>query len=322
VELPSATLLTRSPAPLEPVIALGHPRGIAFAPADGRVSLVLTTSQLSEDSRRFVRLLTGAEAEAQWIQHTAPLSDGNSGGPLFNQVGEVIGINTWVDRQTGFSYALQVVELAELLDAAEDEAQPLERHASAEARQRSALWRTTGEQLRKWHDEAKAMRWRPENDVDYAVLQQIAWAITLAHNPDLFAARGELSERLDPLIKQADRVVAGLREEKWNDIGQITLLNEQASARLHQPSAGVVAFVTVQRVVEGAPGNRAAIVELAGFGQPILVPIDNSLQHLAQGAQLLLIGVNHRGQTVRYGDNPLQPTVAPIIVAPVLIPLE
>lgn len=318
----SAALNLEDPLPLSPVVAVGHPQGIAFAPADGRVSLVLPTSQLSVDSRRFLRLLTGAEAEARWVQHTARLSDGNSGGPLLNGDGEVVGINTWVDRQTGFSYALHIKELIPLLADTQRDVIPLEQHASAEARLRAALWNTTSDRLNQWHEQARAMRWRPESEADYAVLQQLAWALTLANNPDLFAARGALADRLENLTRQADRVVAGLREEKWNDIGQITLLNEYASGRLFQPSAGMMAFVTVERIVEGEAGKRAAIVQLAGFGQPILVPLDNALQQPAPGDQLLLVGVNQRGQTVRYGDNPLQPTVAPIVVAPVLIPLE
>lgn len=322
VELRAAELELDPPAPLSAVVALGHPQGIAFAPSDGRVSLVLSPAELSSDSRQFLKLLTGTETAHSWIQHTARLSDGNSGGPLFDAAGRVIGVNTWVDRQTGFSYALPSAELAKLLASTFDEPQPLEQYATADARQRAAIWNATSEQLKQWHEQAKAMRWRPESEADYRVLQQLAWTLTLAHNPDVFAARGALAPHIDALTRQADQIVAGLRREKWDDIGQITLLNEQASTRLFQPSSGVFAFVTLERIVTGADGKRAAIMQLAGFDQPLLVPLDNPLQQPEPGSQWLLVGVNQRGQTVRYGDNPLQPTIAPIIVAPVLVPLE
>jgi len=320
-ELPASRLQAERPLPLSAVVAIGHPQGIAFAPSDGRVSLVLPSSELSADSRRFLRLLTGTDPATDWIQHTARLSDGNSGGPLCNAEGQVIGVNTWVDRQTGYSYALPVSELIKLLGEPFEDVHPLEQYATAEARQRAAIWNATNEKLKQWHEQARAMHWRPESESDYAVLQQIAWTLTLAQNPDLFAARGALADRLDQLMRQADQIVAGLRREKWNDIGQITLLNEQASSKIFQPSSGVMAFVTLERVVEGSDGKRAAILQLAGFAQPMLVPLDNPLQQPVPGSQWLLIGVNQRGQTVRYGENPLQPTIAPIIVAPVLIPL-
>ncbi len=39
--------------------------------------------------------------DATWIQHTAPMSHGNSGGPLVNENGEVVGLNTMNFAQEG-----------------------------------------------------------------------------------------------------------------------------------------------------------------------------------------------------------------------------
>jgi serine protease Do len=40
-----------------------------------------------------------------WIQHDAPINHGNSGGPLLNSQGQVIGINTSLINPYGESYA-------------------------------------------------------------------------------------------------------------------------------------------------------------------------------------------------------------------------
>jgi hypothetical protein len=61
----------------DPVLAIGNPLGLGYTVSDGLISSV---RQFSED----VTLL----------QISAPISQGSSGGPLFNNYGEVIGVAT------------------------------------------------------------------------------------------------------------------------------------------------------------------------------------------------------------------------------------
>ncbi len=75
--------------PGEPVVAMGHPFGVQFSVAEGRIS--------NPDHR---------EEGVRYLQHGAALDPGNSGGPLFNAAGEVIGLNTFVlseNDNTGFA---------------------------------------------------------------------------------------------------------------------------------------------------------------------------------------------------------------------------
>jgi serine protease Do len=61
----------------ERVVAIGSPQGLSNSVSVGNVSQV--------------RL----KGEVAVIQTTAPLSPGNSGGPLFNERGDVIGVNSF-----------------------------------------------------------------------------------------------------------------------------------------------------------------------------------------------------------------------------------
>jgi serine protease Do len=82
------------------VMAIGHPLGLNFTATQGIVS---NTSQIENGIR--------------YIQHDASLNPGNSGGPLINSKGEVIGINTYIiseGENLGFSLPAQY--LSETLD--------------------------------------------------------------------------------------------------------------------------------------------------------------------------------------------------------------
>ena len=60
----------------ETVFTIGNPLGFDYTFSDGLLSSVRTDNGIS------------------WIQFTAPVSPGNSGGPLFNTKGQVIGVIT------------------------------------------------------------------------------------------------------------------------------------------------------------------------------------------------------------------------------------
>ena len=78
----------------ELVVALGHPLGVAYATALGVVH----------------RTPTGAAGPAGWLHADIRLAPGNSGGPLADAWGRVVGINAMIVGGLGIAVPTHVVE--------------------------------------------------------------------------------------------------------------------------------------------------------------------------------------------------------------------
>jgi S1-C subfamily serine protease len=76
----------------EKVIAIGNPLGLSFSVSEGIVSAVERT---------------GSNNLPYYIQTDASLNPGNSGGPLINTNGKVIGINNFKARAESIGFALE-----------------------------------------------------------------------------------------------------------------------------------------------------------------------------------------------------------------------
>ena len=90
-DLPSRAVRTG-----ERVYAIGNPRGLEQSISEGIVS------GLRRDDNG-----------ALWIQHTAPISPGSSGGALISSRGELLGINAWsLSGSQGLNFAVPTPTLA------------------------------------------------------------------------------------------------------------------------------------------------------------------------------------------------------------------
>ena len=89
------------------VYALGCPLGLGFSLTQGIVSGIRSAGELrdafrSEGGR-------GPDLDVQWVQTTAAVNWGNSGGPLIDEKGRVVGVNTLVfgrNRKDGIAEGL------------------------------------------------------------------------------------------------------------------------------------------------------------------------------------------------------------------------
>jgi serine protease Do len=77
--------------PGQTVLAFGNPFGFRFTVTRGIVSALNRPNPYSDDARK----------PGQFIQTDAAINQGNSGGPLVNARGEVIGINTFLISPSG-----------------------------------------------------------------------------------------------------------------------------------------------------------------------------------------------------------------------------
>jgi hypothetical protein len=106
------------------VFAFGSPMGLRGSISEGLISAIRPGSDVQEtlqslSHRDVYREVLDYDLDVQWLQTTAPISPGNSGGPLVNVRGQVIGINTWVCAVgQNLNFSLSVIHLEKLLSGA------------------------------------------------------------------------------------------------------------------------------------------------------------------------------------------------------------
>lgn len=110
------------PKKAEQVFALGYPGVADFSLNGGKLSsFVEVTATTGSVGRVIAGKWEKIGSSLQIIQHSAPINSGNSGGPLFDGCGRVVGVNTAkalsvvdkgvVDATTGIHFASSSMEL-------------------------------------------------------------------------------------------------------------------------------------------------------------------------------------------------------------------
>ena len=87
------------------VYAIGHPDSLHWSITDGIISNI----RKNYDFKKF-------DLKADFIQNTAPIQGGSSGGPLLNERGQIIGVNTIGDSSANFNFAVGVNHIRNLLE--------------------------------------------------------------------------------------------------------------------------------------------------------------------------------------------------------------
>jgi len=117
--LPPVTLFDGVVADGEQVVALGYPGNVDLATAQSAADFIKPQSPVrSQGGFAGRRILTGVQV----LLHTASIARGNSGGPLLDRCGRVIGVNSALtkaeDGDSTFGFAIADNELRAFLAAA------------------------------------------------------------------------------------------------------------------------------------------------------------------------------------------------------------
>ncbi|MEM9701112.1 MAG: trypsin-like peptidase domain-containing protein, partial [Planctomycetota bacterium] len=108
--VPAVPIRSEIPAQGSEVMTFGTPRGFNFSSTKGSISAVRDEEE--------IRNKTNSDHRGTWIQFDASISSGNSGGPLCDMNGNVIGMNTFVWQPPGgvaqsLNFAISCVDIGE-----------------------------------------------------------------------------------------------------------------------------------------------------------------------------------------------------------------
>ncbi len=123
-EAPGVLPLADEIGKLDAVIAAGYP-SVVVKRDPGYKRLIAGDLRAAPDlnvTRGYVRSLQEGHQGASLVLHTAEISQGNSGGPLLDRCGRVVGLNTFIavssQQATRASYALRSRDLIAFIEAA------------------------------------------------------------------------------------------------------------------------------------------------------------------------------------------------------------
>lgn len=142
--LPAAAIYTGPLASGADIVALGYPGNVDLATARSATDYIIPRTPVrSEGNISNTQAIDGVAA----LVHTAKISRGNSGGPLVDECGRIVGINTFITRaddgDSPFGFAISTRELTRFLGEAKQEFTSIGSTcltmADADARERAAL---------------------------------------------------------------------------------------------------------------------------------------------------------------------------------------
>lgn len=303
------------PNPGSQVYAIGHPHDYKLTMRSGLISSVANTDELPEDAQDFLESEGTDRSDNRWIQHEAEIYGGNSGGPLLNKYGQVLGINTWKDESINGHFALHCKILSQLLKRPISGVEPLERYQRRETNAANRVARLFDMNvLRGLFNRLELNQWLPEDDEDYEAFGMVAVALTVMSaadfNPD--DPRGQAWQA------QLDEFFGKLEAVEWiADEERLKRLNGWTQEMFNDPTTGQGVFVVAQlkAITRTLRGEIVGITgRIAGTQRLFEIRLLQPDTQLIGGAIYLVPGVIA-------GHNPARQNL-PVVVTAKLIPVS
>lgn len=305
----------------EEVRACGHPHNLSFTFVNGTVGRLATSLELLKERPNEVLSKMKAPLDMVWIQHDVKIAQGNSGGPLINKNGQVVGVNSFVNELFGYASHVQylraltalcqddqVKPLPEFNPAAkppspqpppkpkpepkpgpEPESKPEPQPVPKPAPPANAL---SPEGLRQLFDACAAFKWKPETPEHYDALAEFARAMTMVKHfhlrPD---AGGAPKEAVAACAEAADKLFTEMKGAGWT-AEHFAAINKLAADRLGQSGRGAVFYGSVainSDTLQGAAG--VIVMQPDGIDKKVVVKVGDEVARSPVGSKWLVLAL-------------------------------
>ncbi|GAB6165192.1 hypothetical protein JCM19992_11920 [Thermostilla marina] len=301
------------------IYAFGHPYNVDFSLSRGIVSNVRTTDEILRKFPDHIVAQLHTPSHVIWIQHDAKLSPGNSGGPLVDAHGRVLGINTFIHRLAEYGFAIHVRHLRELLARAGTKITPLPPpdppNFSTLAPEKIIDTREIGPLLAEF----QAKNWMPADPEEYTKVCHLS---RLLNAVKILEISGQVPEGVPPnlvhqIAAENDKTFFASTPPEFTP-EEIQALNEAAVERLPQHGKGVVFVGTVFQSVD-----KAAVCELPlpNGTSTVLVQTGPDQAFPDRGTRVLVLGmIKPEVANVTFGNQP-EPVRLPVVVSMYMLAL-
>ena len=302
------------------VYAIGHPYNVDFSLSRGVVSRVLTTAELIQNFPDHIVAKIHSPPNMVWIQHDAKISPGNSGGPLLDGAGRVLGVNTFVHRLAQYGFASHIRYLRELMARAKDApVRPLPEPRAPSLENVAPEQIVDLTQIDPLWNAATAMGWNPQTPDQYRQISELA---RIANIVKYLQVRGQIPEGVPPEI--IDRAATQLESRFMSlDPGVLSVavtekLNSFAVQSLSQVQSGIVCVGVVASPVQGT----AVLVAVGERPRHLLLRLRPDPPPLQISQRVFVAGlILPQVAEIRLGNQNAAEQV-PVILAMFVIPLE